>query len=68
MPKSKLYGLCAAGNFVLAAILFYSGSIMAPVVAGLAGGCFIAAAVGSYAAEKKAMAAGSGNTPENDDK
>ena len=64
--KSKLYVLCAVGNFVLAAIMFYSGSMMALFVAILAGACFIAAEAGAYAAEKKAQAAGSGGAPESE--
>lgn len=48
MPKWLLYGLAAAGQFaVAAALFFYSDRVVIPAVLVLAGLCMSAAAVGS---------------------
>ncbi len=47
MPKWLLFGLVAAGQFVVAAAVFFnSGRVVIPVVLGFAGICMLIAAVG----------------------
>ncbi len=47
MPKWLLFGLIAAGQFAVAAALFFnSGRIVIPVILTLAGVCMLIAAVG----------------------
>jgi hypothetical protein len=47
MPKWLLFGLAAAGNFVIAVMLYNSGRLIIPVILALAGVCFLIAAAGS---------------------
>ncbi len=47
MPKWLLFGLAAAGNFVIAVIAYRSGRIVIPVILAVAGLCFVMAAAGA---------------------
>jgi len=57
MPKWLLYGLAAAGQFAVAAALFFYGDrVVIPVVLVFAGLCMSAAAVGSAIEARKGRA------------
>ena len=47
MPKWLLFGLCAAGNFVIAVMAYRGGRLLIPVILAVAGLCFIMAAAGA---------------------
>ena len=47
MPKWLLYGLAAAGNFVVAAITYNGGRVLIPLLLAVGGVMFVIAAVGA---------------------
>jgi threonine/homoserine/homoserine lactone efflux protein len=61
MPKWLLFVVAALGNFVVALLAYWSGSVVIPIILVLAGLCFIMAAVG---VARGAKTGGNGLRPE----
>ena len=54
MPKWVLFAIAAAGDLVIAVILYQGGRVILPLILAIGGMCFIVAAVGTAMKARRA--------------